>query len=123
MRKSTSDIRIKELVKRTLPKFAVEALRNLKVMAFSRNQAIGMTSKTEQEFYRKCTRELSHLDGAIVDLGCWMGSTTISLAQGIREKKQIEDNEFTRMTNLFGKTGWMPTKLSSRERTKKVIHS
>lgn len=80
--------RFKELVKRSLPEFATDKLRYLKTFLFSRSQIIGMTSKSEQEFYRKCARDLSNQDGTIVDLGCWMGSTSIWLAKGVRENKR-----------------------------------
>lgn len=45
--------------------------------------AVGMTSAGEQAYYCLCAREAQ--PGVIVDLGCWMGSTTMALAKGSRE--------------------------------------
>ena len=44
---------------------------------------IGMTSMDEQNFYKRCVFTVRHLNGAIVDLGCWMCSTTIPLVNGL----------------------------------------
>lgn len=44
---------------------------------------VGMTTLDEQEFYKNSVAEVSQIEGAILDLGCWMGSTTISLARGV----------------------------------------
>lgn len=49
------------------------------------NSLLGMTSLEEQQFYKKSAAEASDLEGQIVDLGCWMGSTTIPLVQGINQ--------------------------------------
>jgi hypothetical protein len=46
-------------------------------------ELVGMISGNEQEFYPECARRLRGVPGAIVDLGCWMGSTAISLARGL----------------------------------------
>lgn len=43
-----------------------------------------MTSKEEQRLYQKYTSRLIDDQGAIVDLGCWMGSTSNALAKGIK---------------------------------------
>jgi hypothetical protein len=44
---------------------------------------VGMTSIGEQQFYTKCVRETSNTKGVIVDLGCWLCSTSLSLARGL----------------------------------------
>jgi hypothetical protein len=44
----------------------------------------GMTCKEEQKYFRHYARTLYTGAGEIVDLGCWLGSTTIPLAQGLR---------------------------------------
>ncbi len=49
------------------------------------SQLVGMTSKSEQDFCTRYGRELYKGAGEIVDLGCWLGSTTISLVRGLKE--------------------------------------
>ncbi len=44
---------------------------------------LGMTTKEEQDYLSHYAREQFSGRGAIVDLGCWLGSTTISLAAGL----------------------------------------
>src|SRR5262250_2891759 len=43
----------------------------------------GMTSTEEQTYFRRYARDMYSGVGEIVDLGCWLGSTTIPLAQGL----------------------------------------
>ncbi len=50
---------------------------------------VGMTTQNEQWFYSRCTRELYRGEGEIVDLGCWMGSTTIQMARGLSENSLL----------------------------------
>lgn len=45
----------------------------------------GMTSSEEQNYFRRYAQDIYSGVGEIVDLGCWLGSTTIPLAQGLRE--------------------------------------
>jgi hypothetical protein len=45
---------------------------------------LGMTTKQEQMFYRTCSEQYKDIKGVIVDLGCWMGSTAFSLAEGLK---------------------------------------
>src|SRR5947207_14356389 len=44
---------------------------------------VGMTSLSERNYYGQAVRETLDMEGAIVDLGCWLGSTSLSLAQGL----------------------------------------
>jgi hypothetical protein len=46
-------------------------------------QAFGMTSRHEQHWLRTYAAETYRGTGAIVDLGCFLGATTISLAEGL----------------------------------------
>jgi len=46
-------------------------------------QAFGMTSRHEQHWLRTYAAETYRGIGAIVDLGCFFGATTISLAEGL----------------------------------------
>jgi hypothetical protein len=43
-----------------------------------------MTSLDEQRYYSECAAAAAGREGTIVDLGCWMCSTAISLARGVR---------------------------------------
>ena len=47
------------------------------------SQLLGMTSKTEQEYCTRYGREIYTGAGEVVDLGCWLGSTTLSLLDGL----------------------------------------
>jgi hypothetical protein len=47
------------------------------------SQLLGMTSKTEQEYCTRYGREIYTGAGEVVDLGCWLGSTTLSLLEGL----------------------------------------
>jgi hypothetical protein len=47
----------------------------------------GMTSFEEQKYFRAYARESFSGEGEIVDLGCWLGSTTIPLVQGLRRNR------------------------------------
>ncbi|MEJ8568212.1 hypothetical protein [Elongatibacter sediminis] len=93
---------IKEATKKMLPDFAVQAVRRLKHLIQSSNRLVGMTSKSEQEFYRRCVKDSADLEGAIADLGCWMGSTTISLAKGLSDGH----SEFSRHIYAFDQFIW-----------------
>ncbi|MCF7787345.1 MAG: class I SAM-dependent methyltransferase [Prosthecobacter sp.] len=44
-----------------------------------------MTTKEEQALFTKSVRDVAKLQGQVIDLGCWLGSTTISLASGLRD--------------------------------------
>ena len=44
---------------------------------------IGMVSRAEMDFYCESAAGYFGKKGAIVDLGCWMGATSIALARGI----------------------------------------
>jgi hypothetical protein len=66
-----------------LPPCDVDALRALKACLLRRRAFPEMTTPEEQEFFRESARAVAREDGAIVDLGCWMGSTTIALARGV----------------------------------------
>jgi hypothetical protein len=46
--------------------------------------AVGMTTPNEQAYFDWYARQLYTGRGAIVDLGCWLGSTTIPLARGLQ---------------------------------------
>ena len=56
----------------------------------------GMTSREEQQYCRSYTHDTYTGIGEIVDLGCWLGSTTIPLAQGLRKNL----NRYTRRERI-----------------------
>jgi hypothetical protein len=57
-----------------------------------RTELIGMTSRTEQEYLAKYGEELYKGDGEIVDLGCWLGSTTIPLVDGLLKNPAFSES-------------------------------
>ncbi len=50
---------------------------------------IGMTSIEERFYYENYAERIYEGEGAIVDLGCWFGSTTISLAIGLAKNNKV----------------------------------
>lgn len=46
----------------------------------------GMVSPAEMAFFRESAARYVGKEGAIVDLGCWLGSTSIALAQGLQSR-------------------------------------
>ncbi len=72
---------LERAAKRVLPYRLIKVLYRLRYG----DRLIGMTSLEEQRHYEECARALSGVEGAIVDLGCWMCSTTIALARGLRK--------------------------------------
>ncbi len=47
------------------------------------NELVGMTSKTEQDYFALYGEKTYSGKGEVVDLGCWLGSTTIPLVKGL----------------------------------------
>jgi hypothetical protein len=75
-----------------LPQRLVEGLRYIRHGRLSWDRALpssgivyGMTTAEEQALFTKSVEKVARLDGAIIDLGCWLGSTTISMAKGLRD--------------------------------------
>lgn len=56
----------------------------------SRPKLLGMTSPTEQAFLEWYAATAYTGVGAMIDLGCWLGSSTISLARGLRLNPNAE---------------------------------
>ena len=52
---------------------------------------MGMTTHDEQDYYRKAAEDVCEIHGEIVDLGCWLGSTTISLLDGCSTSDQTQN--------------------------------
>ncbi|WP_333299216.1 AMP-binding protein [Microcoleus sp. AT13-A6] len=55
----------------------------------SRQWILGMTSWEEQVFLEDYTKNEYSGRGEIVELGCWLGSSTISLARGLEANSQV----------------------------------
>ena len=70
----------------------------------------GMVSSAETAFYSECAARYFGREGAIVDLGCWLGSTSISLAQGILSHGSKVDNRNEKVFGFdtFQWETWMP---------------
>ena len=67
-----------------LPKF----ISLLIYKVWFKNKLLGMTTLKEQRYFQSAAKEMSSSYGVVVDLGCWLGSTTISLATGVKEINQ-----------------------------------
>lgn len=68
----------------------VSSLRKLRsnTLRKLRNDALhGMTSREEQTYFRTYVQKYYSGEGEIVDLGCWLGSTTVPLAEGLRRSR------------------------------------
>jgi hypothetical protein len=71
-------------------------------------QLVGMTSSQERDFVRQYAAHDFKGDGAIVDLGCWLGSFTLPLATGLRENSRInKDKIWIHAYDLFRWQNWM----------------
>jgi hypothetical protein len=63
-----------------------------------------MTTKEEQALFTQSVKDVARLKGEVIDLGCWLGSTTISLASGLRE---LNDNGKVHAFDRFIWEPWM----------------
>jgi hypothetical protein len=69
---------------------------------------VGMTSSQERDFVRNYAARDFTGEGAIVDLGCWMGSFTLPLATGLRENPRIKAGKgCLHAYDLFRWQDWM----------------
>lgn len=69
---------------------------------------IGMTSMEERAYWKNYAAKIYTGAGAIVDLGCWFGSTTYSLAEGLTGNKRIKrDQKKIYAYDLFLWEAWM----------------
>ena len=73
----------------------------------------GMVSPAEMAFFRESAARYVGKEGAIVDLGCWLGSTSIALAQGI-QSRGLQASDRTEKVFGFDRfvwEEWMPAEL------------
>ena len=67
-----------------------------------------MTSLDERDFVRQYAARDFKDEGAIVDLGCWMGSFTLPLGIGLRENPRVSGGKFgIHSYDLFRWQDWM----------------
>jgi hypothetical protein len=72
------------------------------------SELLGMTSKTEQEYFARYGAQIYAGKGEIVDLGCWLGSTTIPLLEGLlRNPAFAESDRKVYAYDLFVWYEWM----------------
>lgn len=76
----------------------------------SRADVPGMVSSDEMAFFSKSAARYVGKEGAILDLGCWLGSTSISLAQGILSHGPNAANRSEKVLGFdrFVWEEWMP---------------
>jgi hypothetical protein len=70
-------------------------------------QACGMTSNNELCFLETYAREAFSGMGGIVDLGCWYGATTLSLARGLAARPRGAGAGTITALDLFEWQSWM----------------
>jgi len=69
---------------------------------------LGMTTHAEQAYFEEYARTKYSGVGAIVDLGCWLGSTTIQLARGLSNNPNPKAASSTiHAYDLFEWNEWM----------------
>ncbi len=69
--------------------------------------AIGMTTREELCLAETFAREGFTGAGKIVDLGCWLGATTLSLAKGLQDNRRARDWRRIEAFDLFIWENWM----------------
>jgi len=72
-----------------------------------------MVSPAEMDFFRESAARYVGKEGAIVDLGCWLGSTSIALAQGLLDHRSKADHRKEKVLGFdrFVWEEWMPAHL------------
>jgi hypothetical protein len=68
-----------------------------------------MTSDSEQDFCRRYARETYTGAGEIVDLGCWLGATTVSFAKGLRRNSRLASEKKRHRIHSYDLFRWHPT--------------
>ena len=72
-----------------------------------------MVSPAEMTFFSESAARYVGREGAIVDLGCWLGSTSIALAQGILSRGPAAENPNEKVFgfDMFQWESWMPAQV------------
>jgi hypothetical protein len=83
--------------------------------AFS-SDLLGMTSSTEQAYLEVYGKHLYAGIGEVVDLGCWLGSTTIPLVRGLLENPRfVGSGRKVYAYDLFIWFDWMNSSIAGTE--------
>lgn len=78
-----------------------------------KSELVGMTSKSEQDYLARFGRAEYTGIGEVVDLGCWLGSTTISLVNGLLKNPLfVNSGRKVYAYDLFVWFNWMNDSLS-----------
>ena len=77
---------------------------SLGMIQLRKPQILGMTTEWEQAFVRWFAKEKYSGSGEMVELGCWLGSISISLSQGLKQNKKMI-NKISRI-HTFDKFVW-----------------
>lgn len=72
-------------------------------------EELGMTTGNEQTFCRNYAREQYTGAGEIVDLGCWLGATTVSFARGLRRNHALTRETRRKRIHSYDLFQWHPT--------------
>jgi hypothetical protein len=68
----------------------------------------GMTNGEEQIYFQHYAKKIFSGEGEIIDLGCWLGSTTISLAAGLsKNPSALRKGRLIHAYDLFIWESWM----------------
>jgi hypothetical protein len=100
------------VVKRILPARVSGALSRLK-HGGPKAKVPGMIRSAEASFYDEAAARYLGREGAIVDLGCWLGATSIALARGLSKSSVGRPPHPERVVgfDLFVWEDWMPARL------------
>jgi hypothetical protein len=83
--------------------------------AFS-SDLLGMTSSTEQEYLERYGENSYTGVGEVVDLGCWLGSTTIPLTRGLLKSPAFaESGRLVYAYDLFVWFDWMNSSVAGTD--------
>jgi len=77
-------------IKNRLKKISSVHSLYMRLKRLRNSELLGMTSKTEQNYFAKYGEKIYSGKGEIVDLGCWFGSTTIPLLRGLLKNPAFE---------------------------------
>ncbi len=92
-------------MKASFPRFIDRILGNKKPLENAAPE-FGMTCGNEQSFCRDYAKELFTGAGEIVDMGCWMGATTVSFSKGLRENHRISSDQRRKRIHSYDLFQW-----------------
>jgi hypothetical protein len=83
--------------------------KQVPISAGDSGSEFGMTSANEQTFCHNYARTLYTGAGEIVDLGCWLGATTISFAKGLRRNRRLTPEQKRKRIHSYDLFSWHPS--------------